>query len=73
MEQMTQDKRAKEIAILPHVEQWQAGFDRDTQSFWIELPTKADGKVRLSFTEGVLGTLLSMLGDMEGHNEPRDR
>jgi hypothetical protein len=73
MAHMTQDKRAKEIVILPHVEQWQAGFDRDTQSFWIELPTKADGTVRLSFTEGVLETLLKMLGAMERHIEPRDR
>jgi hypothetical protein len=73
MVDMAQDKAAREIEILPHVEQWQAGFDRDTQSFWIEVPTKGDGKVRLSFTEGVLSTLLHMLAAMERHTEPRDR
>jgi hypothetical protein len=66
-EDMTEDKDAREIQILPHVEQWQGGFNRDTQSFWIEVPTKADGKVRLSFTEGVLDTLLNMFGSLEQH------
>ncbi len=66
-EDMTEDKSAREIQILPHVEQWQGGFNRDTQSFWIEVPTKADGKVRLSFTEGVLDTLLNMFGSLEQH------
>ena len=70
---MTHDKDARLIEILPHVEQWQGGFDRDAQSFWIEVPTKADGKVRLSFTEGVLNTLPNMLRAMERHAEPRDR
>ena len=73
MADMTQDKGARVIEILPHVEQWQGGFDRDTQSFWIEVPTKADGKARLSFTEGVLDTLVDMLGAMKGHIEPRDQ
>jgi hypothetical protein len=73
MVDMVQDKGAREIEILPHVEQWQAGFQRDTQSFWIEVPTKGEGKVRLSFTEGVLNTLLLMLQAMEQHAEPRDR
>lgn len=66
-EDMTEDKGAREIQILPHVEQWQGGFNRDTQSFWIEVPTKADGKVRLTFTEGVLDTLLNMFGSLEQH------
>lgn len=66
-EDMTEDNGAREIQILPHVEQWQGGFNRDTQSFWIEVPTKADGKVRLTFTEGVLGTLLNMFGSLEQH------
>jgi hypothetical protein len=73
MAEMTQDKGARVIEILPHVEQWQGGFDRDTQSFWIEVPTKADGKARLCFTEGALDTLVHMLGAMKGHTEPRDR
>jgi hypothetical protein len=53
---MAQDAGARVIEILPDVEQWHGGFDRDTQSFWIEVPTRADGKVRLSFTEGALNT-----------------
>jgi hypothetical protein len=69
---MTEDVDARIIKISPHVEQWQAGFNRGTQSFWIEVPTEADGKVRLSFTEGVLDTLVNMLRSLEQHTEPRD-
>lgn len=69
---MTEDQSAREIQILPHVEQWQSGFNRVSQSFWIEVPTKNDGTVRLSFTEGVLGTMLGMFGAMERHATPHD-
>jgi hypothetical protein len=71
-EDMTEDKGAREIQILPHVEQRQGGFNRNTQSFWVEVPTKADGTVRLSFTEGVLDTLLNMFGSLEQHAAPHD-
>jgi hypothetical protein len=39
---LTEDKGAR-----AHAEQWQAEFNRGTQSFWIEVPTKADGPMRI--------------------------